>query len=168
MWRQSDKNNMVLQPLNSHGWTIPDGHLTIEWDSMENIKAIQEQVSLLTKGCKCKTGCTTARCGCKKKGMSCSVGCMCTNCSNVPANEEKQSLRSQQDTAIAEIVQEMAMVDTTQLPETDELVDWVYLGRLNVLMLTMLVYIPVTMKKSNTCTYVILVHDIQMYPIFNN
>ena len=40
---------MVLQPLNGHGWTIDDGHLTIDWDSMENIKAIQDRVSLLTK-----------------------------------------------------------------------------------------------------------------------
>ena len=127
MWRQADKNNMVLQPLNSHGWTIDDGHLTIDWDSMENIKAIQDRVSLLTKGCKCKTGCTTARCGCKKKRMNCSAGCMCTNCSNLPENEEVQSLCSQQDTAIAEIaVQEMAMADTRQLPEADDLLDWVF------------------------------------------
>ena len=55
MWRQADKNSMVLQPLNSHGWTITDGHhLTIDWDSMENIKAIQKRVSLLTKGCRPK------------------------------------------------------------------------------------------------------------------
>ena len=40
---------MALQPLNGHGWTIDDGHLTIDWDSMENIKAIQDRVSLLTK-----------------------------------------------------------------------------------------------------------------------
>ena len=38
MWRQADKNITVLQPLNSHGWTITGSHLTIDWDSMGNIE----------------------------------------------------------------------------------------------------------------------------------
>ena len=32
---------------------------------------------LLTKGCKCKAGCVTGRCGCRKKGQSCTEGCSC-------------------------------------------------------------------------------------------
>ena len=40
---------------------------------------------------------------------------------------KRYSLCSQQDTAIAEIaVQEMAMADTQQLPEADDLLDWVF------------------------------------------
>ena len=39
---------------------------------------------LLTKGCKCKTGCTTGRCGCKRKQQVCSEGCTCTHCLNLP------------------------------------------------------------------------------------
>ena len=52
---------------------------------------------------------------------------MCTTCSNLPENEEIQSLCSQQDTAIAEIaVQETAMADTWQLPEAHDLLYWVF------------------------------------------
>ena len=32
-----------------------------------------------SKGCGCKTGCGTMRCGCKKKGVSCGPGCKCKN-----------------------------------------------------------------------------------------
>lgn len=35
-----------------------------------------------TKGCGCKTGCTTNRCRCKKEGLVCGPSCTCTNCEN--------------------------------------------------------------------------------------
>ena len=118
---------MVLQPLTCHGWHIHEDNLTIDWDSVENIKAIRERVSLLTKGCKCKTGCTTGRCGCKKKGRQSFVGCMCTNCSNL--SNEQQTVHSQKDTAIAEIaLEEVVLVERPQLEDTvaEELMDWVF------------------------------------------
>ncbi len=67
MWWQADQSYMVLQPGTNHGRSITDDNiLTIDWDCSENFKAVQEQVSFLTKGYKCRTGCTTARCGCRK------------------------------------------------------------------------------------------------------
>ena len=67
MWRQADKNNMVLQPITEYGWTLSDNKLTVVWDTPENVQAIRARVNLLLKGCKCVTGCTSKRCGCKKK-----------------------------------------------------------------------------------------------------
>ena len=49
----SDHNDMQLP---SYGWNLKDEVLTIDWDSAENISAVEERVMLLTKGCKCKTG----------------------------------------------------------------------------------------------------------------
>ena len=46
--------------------------------------AVRERVKELTQGCHCKTGCTTARCSCKKRGKTCAEGCECVDCSNVP------------------------------------------------------------------------------------
>jgi len=102
MWRQADHNIMQLAPVTSYGWNIIDGILTMDWDSTENITAVKKRVLLLTKGCKCKTGCTTGRCGCKRKGQNCSEGCSCLHCSNLPASSdrEKQTL---QDTAELEM-----------------------------------------------------------------
>ena len=48
-----------------------------------NLQAVRERVSLLLRGCKCATGCSTGRCGCKKSNRQCSEGCQCKNCSNV-------------------------------------------------------------------------------------
>ena len=38
----------------------------------------------MTKGCNCKTGCRTARCGCVKRNGKCGAGCNCQNCCNLP------------------------------------------------------------------------------------
>ncbi len=77
MWRQADRNTMQVADITTCGWNVTDGILSIDWDSDENQAAGNERVLLLTKGCQCKTGCTTGRCGCRKKGQSCSEGCAC-------------------------------------------------------------------------------------------
>ena len=95
MWRQADRNTMQVANINSYGWKVVDDTLAIDWDSAENQAVVNERVLLLTKGCKCKTGCTTGRCGCKKKGQSCSEGCSCLHCSNLPhiTGEQTQPLQ---------------------------------------------------------------------------
>ena len=40
-------------------------------------------MSKFTRGCKCKSGCRTKRCGCKQNGKQCGPGCRCLNCENV-------------------------------------------------------------------------------------
>ncbi len=82
MWKQVDLNHMNLEPITLYGWAIQDSRLTIQWDTEENLKAIRERVTTLTRGCKCVSGCRTKRCGCVKKNRLCSVGCECTHCIN--------------------------------------------------------------------------------------
>ena len=57
------------------------------WESEENMKKVQQTVQYLTKGCKCKTGCTTKRCLCQKGQTLCGPSCQCTNCRNTVSNE---------------------------------------------------------------------------------
>ena len=85
MWRQADKNTALLKDLTSHGWLRREDNLVIDWESEGNVKAIEQRVALLTRGCKCKTGCNTLRCGCRKKGERCCEGCACLHCNNLPA-----------------------------------------------------------------------------------
>ena len=37
--------------------------------------------------CKCKTGCSTMRCTCKKNSLTCTEMCLCTGCENVTIDE---------------------------------------------------------------------------------
>ena len=82
MWRQAENNEIVLKPLELHGWKTDEDKLAIDWDSEENIEKVQ-RVRGLQKGCKCKTGCGTNRCGCRHKGVECSQGCECKDCTNL-------------------------------------------------------------------------------------
>ena len=45
------------------------------------MQEISTKVAQLTKGCKCKKGCT-GRCGCRREGHECGPGCACINCTN--------------------------------------------------------------------------------------
>ena len=101
MWRQAELNSMKLAPLTMYGWNKTDGVLSIHWDSIENMAAIRDRVALLMKGCKCKTGCTTGRCSCHKKGQACSEGCTCMHCKNMShcvLNEEMDETLSREQT----------------------------------------------------------------------
>ena len=44
---------------------------------------VRERVAFLKKGCGCRTGCSTARCKCKKNNHQCGPGCKCVGCTNV-------------------------------------------------------------------------------------
>ena len=83
MWQQAPCNHMMLAPLHNHGWTREtDRDLTIFWDTEENRKKVKSRVYLLMKGCSCKSGCSSNRCGCRKNGELCGPGCRCVNCRN--------------------------------------------------------------------------------------
>ena len=100
MWQQADKNQMTLRSLQGNGWKIIDqATLEIDWDSKENVETVRHRVALLTKGCNCKTGCRTARCGCVKRNGKCGAGCNCQNCCNLPIPSISEDLV---DMAIAE------------------------------------------------------------------
>ena len=79
MWSQAQCINMTLLPLDGNGWLrVSDEELAIDWDSQDNIQRLRDRVSLLLKGCGCKSGCKTNRCSCRKE-KSCGPGCRSTN-----------------------------------------------------------------------------------------
>ena len=107
MWGQADHQQLQLAPLTSFGWKLTDGILEIEWDSNENIATIKERVNFLTKGCRCKSGCKTSRCGCRKKGWECSEGCECIHCSNLPSGSANAELESDLDEETDEMMEDI-------------------------------------------------------------
>ena len=48
------------------------------------------------KGCSCKSGCDTKRCGCWENGEACGPGCRCVNCKNTE-NQQKEGVAEMQD-----------------------------------------------------------------------
>jgi hypothetical protein len=85
LWRQADKNEIIIKSISEFGWTITDGKVAITWDTEENVKVIRKRAEILLKGCKCKKGCKNDRCKCRKENNSCTEGCECVNCENVAA-----------------------------------------------------------------------------------
>ena len=105
-WNQADKNTITLPDMEQFGWKITDNELTIVWDTEENIRNIQMRVDAILKGCKC----TTARCGCRKKGSLCSEGCDCVNCKNMD-----QTLHTRQEDGMFEISLEEDMTTSNTM-----------------------------------------------------
>ena len=99
--REAQQNHtMQLAPLHSHGWTRDtDGHLDIlYWDTEENRYKVKSRVDLLMKGCSCKSGCVTNRCGCRKNGETCGPGCRCVNCKNTDKSQQTERVVERQNT----------------------------------------------------------------------
>ena len=76
---------------------------------------MNKRVAGLLKGCRCKTGCKTARCGCKKKGNVCSEGCECTDCTNNSSKTDDNV----QDSPLDDVVLE-EMEENNLLPDGNE------------------------------------------------
>ena len=91
LWQQAQCNHMQLAPLHGHGWMRDkDGNLDIYWDTEENRHKVKSRVDLLMKGCSCKSGCDTKRCGCRKNGETCDPGCRCVNCNNTESQQTER------------------------------------------------------------------------------
>lgn len=91
LWQQAQLNHKKLAPLHGYGWTRDkDGKLKIHWDTDENRQKVNKRVDLLMKGCSCKSGCTSNRCGCRKNYETCGPGCRCVNCQNTEENQQAE------------------------------------------------------------------------------
>ena len=63
-----------------YAFHLPEGdQVKVKSDKM---KKVEVKMVSPTKGCGCKTGCTTNRCRCKKEGLVCDPTCTCSNCEN--------------------------------------------------------------------------------------
>ena len=71
-WRGID-----LDP-EDYGWERVDDKLIPK----QGIKELCSQELLTVVQCKCKKGCRTNSCSCKKSGSSCSIRCDCIDCQN--------------------------------------------------------------------------------------
>ena len=83
MWHQAEVNVLEVKPIIDYGWMISEGNLIIEWDSNDNIQAIQQQIRQMCQRlqmCHWMLDCSLWR---KKKGQQCSIGCSCTNCISI-------------------------------------------------------------------------------------
>jgi hypothetical protein len=69
MWDQAELKEVVLLPVNKFGWKFEEGIISYIWDTEENILKVRERVKEITKGCSCKTGCTS-RCKCWRKKLA--------------------------------------------------------------------------------------------------
>lgn len=86
MWRNSSKANLYdgLAEPQSSGWIKDEnGDWHIDWEAIEVEQRITRTIDFLNKGCGCKKGCGTMRCGCRKNGRQCGVSCECQGCTNM-------------------------------------------------------------------------------------
>ena len=77
-WEQSCHNDII----DYFGWSVNENSLVVNWDSDKNVMAIRKRVTFLTKGCGCRTGCTSKKCKCVRDEIPCGPGCLCKNCKN--------------------------------------------------------------------------------------
>ena len=80
----------LLPPPEQSGWKLLNGEYSVDWECPELQQQIQETIDFLMKGCSCKKGCTTMRCGCVKKGSRCGPGCNCKDCKNTKVPDEPE------------------------------------------------------------------------------
>ena len=99
-----------LAGLDGFGWTRQNGHLEVEWEAEANKERARSKVDYILKGCKCKKGCNTNRCKCKKSAQFCGPGCQCLNCINTHQGGEGWD----------EEVNELEVDGQVENPETDE------------------------------------------------
>ena len=125
MWRQSHSSNMNLALLTNFGWSETGSGIAIDWDSEDNLQAVQQRILMLTKGCKCKTGCVTGRCKCYKKDQKCLEGCSCQNCKNLPVYEnaeDRMELEIEETSGLYDQeIEEERELDELEFEEDEEL-----------------------------------------------
>ena len=94
-WVSQMWNNSILEdpysPLPNAeecGWLKDeDGTYKFNWESNEVARQVTDIIQFLTKGCGCKSGCMSKRCGCVKKDSRCGPGCDCIGCNNIDGSK---------------------------------------------------------------------------------
>ena len=76
-----------------NGWTLTNDELEIVW--MTRPPAPQSLLECVE--CKCKTGCTTMRCSCRKADLKCTDLCSCCGCQNNTAGEDQDDEEEDDD-----------------------------------------------------------------------
>ena len=86
-WCQCLSAEVIVPPPVDNGWNLANGELTIVW--MTRPSAPQSLLECVE--CRCKTGCKSMRCSCRKADLKCTDLCGCSDCQNcVAANTEDE------------------------------------------------------------------------------
>ena len=95
--------------LTDYGWKRENGKLQIVWEIPENIAKPKASLDFFLAGCKCKTGCTTRICSCKKKDRSCGPSCSCHFCRN-NQNAGEVTSRNETDLVVQDLLEEQSII----------------------------------------------------------
>ena len=80
-WKRATTSIIDTPSPTDHGWKIDEeGNIDVIWMT----KKCAPDVLLTDCNCKCKTGCSTLRCSCKKANNQCNEMCQCVGCTNSP------------------------------------------------------------------------------------
>ena len=107
--------------LTEYGWTRTSGRLDIHWEVPSNIEKAKQSLDFVLSGCRCKTGCKTRICSCRKKARNCGPSCYCQFCTNHRHTGTNTSAHT--DLLVDELVQqnsEDVYVDDSE----DDLSEW--------------------------------------------
>ena len=87
IWKRAATAIIDTPSPTDHGWKIDEeGNIDAVWMT----KKCAPDVLLKDCNCKCKTGCSTLRCSCKKANNQCNEMCQCVRCTNCH-HESKES-----------------------------------------------------------------------------
>ena len=91
VWSRCLTAHMNVPSPIGNGWKLADGEIEIEWMT----RPPAPESLLEYTDCKCKTGCLTNRCSCKKASLKCTELCSCAGCNEASdgsdEDEEEQS-----------------------------------------------------------------------------
>ena len=85
LWAHATMENVysTLPNPTTYGWMINDeGNYEIKWDNENEMQKVKQMLTFLTEGCKCKKGCRSRSCGCRRRDMECGPACKCRDCTN--------------------------------------------------------------------------------------
>ena len=93
-WQHSNHPDIFtrLPVPEESGWLLQCDKYAIDWESTEVQQTVRQRIEFLTKGCNCKKGCRTLKCGCRKRSRNCGPGCLCQGCSNINNTQQSDSL----------------------------------------------------------------------------
>ena len=90
LWHNSNDYDVYsnLPIPENNGWIKnKNDEYEIDWEDPTKKSKIKSNMDFLLSGCKCKTGCKTRKCGCKKAGKVCGPGCVCSGCGNFQTDQ---------------------------------------------------------------------------------
>ena len=86
----------------------------------QNIAKSKSSIDFFLSGCKCKTGCSTRICSCRKKERKCGPSCSCHFCKNTSQSqrETRETCANETDLVVNDLLEENC--EDTYVEESDD------------------------------------------------